>query len=129
MPHFRFQIVITGLWPDLDLFDLKRGLLLFGFLLFFGLLVLEPAVVHDLTDRWFRVGRNLYEIEAMIIGFGQGLMNRKNADLISVRINQANFPYPDILIDPRGIRLPSIELCFSGTSYTFTSCCAERWIF
>ena len=56
MPHLCFQIMIAGFWPHLDLFDLKCGLLLFGFLLFFGLLVLKPTIIHNLAYWRFALG-------------------------------------------------------------------------
>jgi len=34
------QVMFAGFWPDFNFFYLKRALLLFGFLLFLGLLVL-----------------------------------------------------------------------------------------
>ena len=119
--HFRLEIVLTGFGSHLDFFDLKRGLFLFGLLLLLGLLVFEPPVVHDLADRRFRIGRDLYQIETIIVRLGQGLMNRKDTNLVAFRIDQANFSNPYTLIDSCGIGPPPVHVSISGTSYAFTS--------
>lgn len=49
-------------------------------------------------------------------------MNGKHTNLVSLWVNQADFPDPDTLIDSCGIGTSPIHLSISGTSYTCTSC-------
>lgn len=91
MAELDFQVMFIGLWTDFDFFDLKRGLLFFGFLLFFGLLVFETAVIHNFTDRRRRRGGNFNQIKPGFFGGGYGLMNRNNTALVALGIDQPHF--------------------------------------
>jgi len=58
--------VIVDHRAEFDLLDLDDLLLLAGFGLLFLFLESVFAVVQDLADRWYGVGRNLDQVEAGI---------------------------------------------------------------
>jgi hypothetical protein len=62
--------------------------------------VLELAVVHDPADR--RVGHrgHLDEVEIVLPGEGKGLRQRLDADLRSIRADEADLPSSDPVVDP-----------------------------
>lgn len=97
MAELDFQVMFIGLWTDFDFFDLKRGLLFFGFLLFFGLLVFETAVIHNFTDRRRCRGGDFNQIKPGFFGGCYGLMNRNNTALVALGIDQPHlfdFDFP-----------------------------------
>ena len=99
MRDLDLQIVFTGFWTHLYLFDLKGALFLLGFLFLFGLLVTVPAVIHNLAHRRVGVRRNLNQVQPKFGGRVQGLAGRNNTDLLPVRVDNSNLPGPDILVD------------------------------
>jgi len=68
-------------------------------LLFFRLLELPLAEVHDPTNGRVGVGVELYNIQTNAFSALDGLFGRDNADLLSVLVNQANIRYLNIFID------------------------------
>ena len=122
MTHFDLQVVLSCFGANLDFLDLKGCLLLFGFLLLFGLFVFEPAIVHDFTDGGLRIRRNFYEVETKIIGFRNGLVGWHDANLFAVRIYQPNFTCLDVLVDVGPV---ASMFCF-GKSYPCTS--SVNWL-
>jgi hypothetical protein len=119
MADLGFQIVVAGFGANLDFLDLDGALLFFGFLLLFGLFVLEPTVIHDLADRWIGVGRNLHQIQAMLSSRRQGPCEGNDADLTAFRVDQPNFLGPDVSIDPGLVRTRWNDV--SQKSYSCTS--------
>ena len=73
-------------------------LVLPGFLLPFALLKAVLAVVHELTHRRDRLGRDLYQVQALFISDAQGLICGHNAQLFSAAADQAQFLVSNVLI-------------------------------
>ncbi len=69
-----------------------------GFLLFFPLLILPLAVVHDATDRRLIHGGNFHEIQSRFPREAQSLKQRNNSHLIVVFANQANRRDANLLV-------------------------------
>jgi hypothetical protein len=65
----------------------------------FAFFILIFAEVHDAAYRWRRVGRNLYEVEACILGPTQGIAHRNYANLLAVTAYQSDFRGVDAPID------------------------------
>ena len=63
-PRFRLVVVRLDLRPQLHFLEFEVALLLAGILIFLRLLVFQPPVVGDLTDRRLGVGRDLDEVQA-----------------------------------------------------------------
>ena len=72
-----------------------------GFPGLLGRLVLELPVVHDLADRRVGLRGHLHQIEIELLGHGQGLGERLDADLGPVRSDEPDFPGSDPVVDPR----------------------------
>src|SRR5690606_19508298 len=78
---------------DLDLLGLLLGLV--------GLLLqveLELAEVHDLAHRRIRIGLDLHQIEALILGLLQCFVARQHADHLSVGTDHAYAWYADLVV-------------------------------
>ena len=97
--HFDFVIIGVGVGPDFDLFHLDDLLLLAG--LGFALLglVFELAKVHDLTDGRRCVGRNFNQIKPRFFCHHHCPRGRDDADVFTVRPDQADFGAADIVVD------------------------------
>lgn len=119
MPQFGLQIMVAGFGPNLNLFNLKSGLLFLGFLLLFGLFVFKAAIVHDFAHRWFCGGRNLNKVKAEFSSGCQGIIYGQYAKLVAVRVNDTDFPFANVLIDSSALRL--VISCRSDMSYANTS--------
>src|SRR5665811_2499811 len=76
-PGLHVEVVLGDAGSETCLLDDGPGLILPGFTLAYGLLVLVLAVVHDLADGWLGGGSDLYEIHLQLLGqpqrFGQFL--------------------------------------------------------
>ena len=90
VPRLELEIVFLDVRPHLDLFHLRDVLLALGFTIGFGLLVLVPAVVHDPADGRPRVGRDLYEIHALLACGGHGLIYGNDPELGAVCIDESD---------------------------------------
>ena len=80
-------------------------LILLGFLLALGLLKTELAVVHDLAHRGDSLGGDLHQIQTGLFGDLNGLSGGHNAQLLTVRTDQADFLIADFFIDLMILRL------------------------
>src|SRR5690606_1337093 len=80
---------------DLDLPGLLLGLV--GLLLHFKL---ELAEVHDLADRRIRVGLDLDQVQAFVLGHAQRLVARQDADHFAIRSDHAHARDTDLVVFP-----------------------------
>jgi hypothetical protein len=101
VPHFHIVVIRVRVRAELDLFDLDDLLLLTGFALTLLLFLFELAKIHDLTDRRIGVGRNLDQVEPSFVGHFHGTRRGHNADVFSVRTDQADFVRADLVVDAR----------------------------
>ena len=93
------EVVGVDVQGKADLLDLNDLLVLLGFL--FALLLLEAvfAVVQDLAHRRLRLGRDLHQIQVLLLRQTQRLPAGHDAQLAAVCADQANFPVTDGLVD------------------------------
>jgi hypothetical protein len=97
--------VVVDHRPELDFLDLDDLLLLAGFGLLFLFLESVFAVVQDLADRRYGVGRDLDQVEAGIQGLGQGVCDRDGTEVGAVLVDQVNLTNADIFIDALAVLL------------------------
>ena len=90
--------MIHGLGPYPDFFNLDCVLAFLRQLEFLALLISEFSIIHDLTNRWRRMGRYLYQIKIMLTGFRQGICQRYNSYLFPLMINNPNAGSSDFSI-------------------------------
>jgi len=114
MADFNLKIMIACFGTHLDFLDLKGGLFLLCFLLFFGQFIFVTTVIHYFADRRIRIRRNLYQIKPEITGTCQGFMERKNTELIPFGVYQPDFLCFYSVVDIDFIR-------FAGLGYLFRS--------
>ena len=96
-------IVILDRWADLDFLDLDDLLFLAGLVGLLLLLVLELAVVHDLADRRFGIGRDFDDVEADILRARDRFADGDNADLLPFGADQADGRGADGVVDARTV--------------------------
>jgi hypothetical protein len=96
-------IVFVDLRPEFDFLDLDHLLVLFGLARALLLLVLIFPEIHDPADR--RAGRwgDLDEVEPFLLGDGDGLRRRHDAELLAGVVDHADFPHADSFVDPDAI--------------------------
>src|SRR5471030_286280 len=85
----QFYLVIPFLrpWTKLDFFYLNLLLVLLRRSNLLLLLEDRFAIVHHATDRWYCVGRNLYQIELGFFSNTKRFINRDDANLLAVSAN------------------------------------------
>jgi len=120
MVQFYLDIMLACFGPNLDFLDLEGALLFFGLLQLLGLFVLKPSVVHDFTDGWIRIRRDLNQIETEITGNGKSLVGWNNTYLFSVRVDDSDFFCPDVLVDIGSVR-SNVSVWSFWKNYTATS--------
>jgi hypothetical protein len=96
---------------QLDLAHVHLLLVLAGGLRLLLLLVLVLRVVQDPADRRLRGGRDLDQVEVLLLGPGQRLLGRDHADLLTALVDQAHLGNADALVDPGLVALgrPAVE--------------------
>jgi hypothetical protein len=96
-------VVLVDLRPELDLLDLDHPLVLFRFAAALLLLVLVLAEVHDSADRRYRSGRDLDEVEPLLLGDSQRGRRRHDPELLSGLVNHADFANTNALVGTNAI--------------------------
>ena len=69
-----------------------------GFLFLLALLKAELTVVHQLADRWYSLGRNLDEIQALFIRDFQSLLGTHDAQLLTFSADESDLLVENVLI-------------------------------
>ena len=82
-----------------DFLDLHHTLVLAGFLLSLGLLKAVLAVIHDLADRGHGIGRDLDQVQVLLLGDAQSFQRGHNAQLFTGLRDQSNLLVADFFID------------------------------
>jgi len=93
--HFDAEIMRINAGAELDFFDFRGVLALFGFLFLLRLLVTKLAEVHQPADRRIRRGCNLNQVNAVAAGLVQRVLQRENAKLCAVNADDAHFAGTD----------------------------------
>ena len=96
---FGLVIVLIDRHGELALFDRNDLLLFLGGPVALFLLVEEAAVVLDAADRGSRVGRNLDQVEAPLLGDPHGLKGGQDAELFAVFVDDADFARTNLFVD------------------------------
>lgn len=97
--HLDPIVMDVSVRAELDLFDLDDLLLFagFGFALLGFVLIL--AEIHDFDDRWFRVWRNLYQVQTGLLGQHHATRRRNNANVFTFSADQSNLGRFDPVVD------------------------------
>src|SRR5262249_20132419 len=110
-------VVLVDLRAELDLLDLDHFLVPPGLPRALLLLVLVFPEIHDAADR--RVGRrrDLDQVEPLLLGNGEGLRRRHDAELLARVVDDANFANPDAFVDPHTVVAPGPSVESDKSSY------------
>ena len=79
--------------------DFHHPLVLLGFLFTLLLIEAELGIVHDLAHRGDGVGRDLYQIQTLLLCQSVGLCCGHNAQLGTVGTDESDLLVPDLLIE------------------------------
>lgn len=109
---FEVEIVLVGLGPQLDLFELEGGGAAFGGALLLGLLVLIFAVVHDATYGRVGAGRDFDQVESSLLRQAQGISSLHDAHLVAV-FDHSHLRDANALVDPQALRPPPFTGAFT----------------
>jgi hypothetical protein len=90
--------VVPDLGADAQLFVL--AVVRVAFVLPLLLLVLEFAEVHDAANRRLLLGRDFHKVEAEFFGTLKGVDSFQDAELVSLRSNDADRCIADLFVDP-----------------------------
>src|SRR6185503_15300148 len=93
------EVVLVDLGPELHFLHLDVLLVLARLRLPLGLLVEELSGVHDPADGRHGGGRDLHEVEALLLGDGEGLGRGHDAELGAVVVDDADFLGADAIVD------------------------------
>jgi hypothetical protein len=93
------KVMFVDLRTEFDLFDVYVLLTFSGLRLPLGLLVEVLTRVHDATNRRIGVRRDLDEIESLLLGYGQRLGRRHDAELRTVFVYHPHLTRADALVD------------------------------
>jgi hypothetical protein len=96
--ELELDIVLAGLGPEADFFDLGLMRVRLAVLLF--LLVLEFAEVHDSANGRALVGRDFDEIQIRLASSRHRLIGRHDSQLRPIGADHANRRNPNLVIDP-----------------------------
>ena len=100
MLQFHAEVVGVDLRAQLDLFDLGGVLVLPGFLIAFGLLVAELAIIHQPANGRRGVGGDLHQIHAVGARKGQGFPEGQDAKLFAIGPDHPDFAGADFPVNP-----------------------------
>lgn len=97
--QFRLQVVLVDVGTKLDLLDGKTRLFLASFpgLLIFLETVFAP--VHDPHDDGAYVRRDLHQVEPLVQGYTPGFVERDDARLFTIGIDESDGAETDLLVD------------------------------
>ena len=99
MRFLNCEVVLVDLGPELHLLDLDVPLVLPRLGLALGLLVEELPGVHDPADRRCGGGRDLHQVEPLLLGEHERLAGRHDPELRAVLVDDADFLRADAVVD------------------------------
>ena len=106
-------IMVLDTRPELHFLD-PDGVLLFPCLTSLPIrLVLVLPVVHHFDHGWTRVGSDLNQIHRTYFGPFPGLVDRDDADLLTVVLNQPDGADPDLVVDTNSVLADVLSLLWS----------------
>ena len=98
--HLEIAIMRVNLGPEAHLFQYDQMLFLLSFVIFFLLVVLHLAEIHNSANRWRTVWRNLYQVETNVACQVQGLNRGHDTDLLIVLVDHAYLWDADLFVRP-----------------------------
>src|SRR5690606_17449571 len=101
MSGLEVDVVIVGLWPELDLLQFRRVRISLRLALVPRLLILPLARIDDLADRRLCRWRNLEQIEAGLLRFLQRFRDGENPELLTIFGDDAHGRDANALVDTR----------------------------
>ena len=103
VPGLEVEVVVVGLRPKLDLFELGGLLVLLGLAVALGRLVLELPVVHDLAHRGHGLRVDFNQLKTELIGAGHGFVGGHDAKLLALVVDDPHLFYADAATDAMGL--------------------------
>ena len=100
MALLRLVVVDPDFWPELDLLDVDRNLVLARKLGLLLLLVAVFAVVHDPRDRRIGLRRDLDEVEILPVRVVERFLDRLHPELAALLVDETDLRDTDVLVDP-----------------------------
>src|SRR6201999_1918728 len=97
MLGLEIEVMVIGIRRKPDLLYLGGLALGLHLLLFLLLLVKEFIVIDDLTNGWVRIGRDLDQVQLLLLRHLDRFLYRVNADLYIVA-DQSYLWYPDHMV-------------------------------
>src|SRR5882672_1545227 len=105
VPKLDLVVALFGSGPEFDFLDLDLFLLPTSGLRLLVLLEHELAIVHDPADRRFGSRRDFDEVQPGGFGATQRLVSRHDADLFTVRTDDANLRRRDLRVASHALGL------------------------
>ncbi len=99
LTRLKFQIVLADSKGQPDAFHFIRSLFGALFPLFLLFLIQEFAKVRNFNYWRLKRGNNLYQIQVLFLGQGQGLFNGQNAQIFSFVVNHPDFSGSYVVVD------------------------------
>ena len=90
---------LVSILAHTDLLDFHDLLIFLGFLFTLLLIEAELGVVHNLADRGNSIGRDFYQIQALLLCHFIGFVGRHNAQLCAIFADDTNLLVPYFLIE------------------------------
>src|SRR5438128_676780 len=100
VPHLEVDVVRARLRADLHLLQDGGGRLLARLLRLLLLRIAELSEVHDAADGRVRGGRDLDQVELLLLRQAERLLRRHDAELRAVGADDAHLARPDLRVDP-----------------------------
>ena len=97
---FDAEVMRVNTRTELDFFDDRGVLVLFGFLFLLGLLIAELAQVHEAADRGRGSGGDFDQVHTVLARHGQRVVEGDDPKLFAVHSDNADFAGTDFTIDP-----------------------------
>src|SRR4051812_34149678 len=98
-------VMLGDLRPELDLPDVDLLLVLAGGFRLLGLLVLVLRVVQDPDHGRLRLGRDLHEVEVLLLCPPQGVLGAHDPHLLAGLVDETDLGNADAFVDAGGIAL------------------------
>ena len=92
-------VVILDLRAEFDFFEFPVFLFLTSVFVFLRLLVLEPSIIADSTDRRNRGRRDFDQIEAFLTREREGVLRWHHPELRALIVDDANLADPNLVVN------------------------------
>ena len=97
--HLDIIVMRVGVRAEFDFLDLDDLLILAGFGFAFLEFVFVFSEIHDLADRWRRIGRDFHQIKTGLFGQFHRVRGFHHPQVFTIGPDQPNFGRADTIID------------------------------